>query len=272
MLTATCAACGKSTRVADVMAGRSITCGGCGTPVTVPGVGAATTATSPLGRRAAATSAGAGGRRLGFNVSRATISILVLGCVLCFYGGREVLLARGASETPQDITCQQLIDHGFGSNAHVRLGEMRLLPYGVHTADKATPDDWKAVYIPVVPTSVVKAHTRFFGGTDWAAIKAGGDIHVIFKTPQVKTADDFNRELTLTSVDGLIVNHRLMNVESINGVAADLLHQSYPRLDLSKCYLISEGRQLNGGLGAAGVAGGAAVILLALWLLFRPTT
>ena len=207
---------------------------------------------------------------LGFRPSRLSIALIVGGVLLGLWGGKEMILASSASETPQEITCADLSANGPGSNAHVRVTDFRSMVHFVWHKTHTTDADWETVWLPIVPPGAIKnpPGKRLKPNTKVIPINFvdSSQIHVLIKSHTVHTHADVDPAMRRDSVEGLVIN----KIEKLSDIDRELLKDAYPLMDVDNVYIVEDGRQPAGGTGMLGLAGGAVLILSGLFLMFRP--
>jgi hypothetical protein len=209
------------------------------------------------------------GFKLGFHLSRLPVMVIGLGLGLAIWGGEEALLASGASDTPQDITCADLAANGPGNNAHVRVTDFKSMSNFIYR--KSANGDWDTVWLPIIPPNavVVPKGKRLIHSESKAVSKDIVDssvIHVLIKTHTVHSQGDVESAMNRDSVEGLVIN----KIEHLNEKERELLRNAYPLMDVDTVCIVEEGRQPNGGTGMLGLIGGIALILGGLVLIFKP--
>ena len=169
-------------------------------------------------------------------------------------------LNRGAKDTPQSITCDQLAAFGPGDNAHVELTDFRLCIDAYVYRRKLT--GWKGVWVPAVAKTAADAWEQ--------ETEAGGAPkvpRVIVKLPKAKNGRDVARAAEQATIRGVIVNR----VESLGGEEKRLLSEKYPGIDFDRCWILQSGRRPAGSGGVLILLGFAAVAgLVGLWPVLRP--
>lgn len=283
MIDVTCPSCGKQYRLADDLSGKRVRCKECAETIAVPELATAGAAVSaddiaiapaaaaapvvapalapaPAPAKLAApvfksaptpTPTAPRVKRLGFRLNHFTIALGIIGGFLLVTGLKEMRLASAASTTPQDISCMELAKNGPGKNAHVRLSDFLTTGGGVFQKEE-NADTWQMVWLPLMPID-----------GDFA-----DRVRVIVKSSKVHTqadVDNFNdQHQTLT---GMVINQ----VESMSAKEKRLLQQRYPDSDMDACWIIEEGREPASSAKYCGMMlGGAGLLLLGLWLTFKP--
>jgi hypothetical protein len=209
--------------------------------------------------------------RIGFRINRIILIVIGLGIGALVWGGRELLLASSASDTAQDITCEQLSKNGPGGNLHVRVTNfMSMSNYVWHAPGQG--QEWDTVWLPIVPPNVVKLppFKRLKAGARIVPADAGyvnpGDIHVLVKTHVVKREGDVNSAMSRQSVEGMVIN----KIESLSEKDREFLHQGYPTMSVDSCYIVEDGRKPLGGLASLLIFGGLAILGFGIFLVFKP--
>jgi hypothetical protein len=91
-------------------------------------------------------------------------------------------------------------------------------------------------------------------------------IHVLIKTDKARNKEDVEAAMNSDMVEGLVIN----KIESLTQNEQDLLHQKYPAMSEDNCYIVEDGRQPRGGVGAMMILGGLAIGAFGLFLMFKP--
>jgi len=90
-------------------------------------------------------------------------------------------------------------------------------------------EQWHQIWIPVVPG----------GGRDLHDAIADEDIRAIVRSNRVRDSWDVERLAGEPRLHGMVTNR----VDSLNRDEIELLDESYPGTDFSKCLIIQEGRK-----------------------------
>jgi DNA-directed RNA polymerase subunit RPC12/RpoP len=219
---------------------------------------------SPAGRIA--------GPRFGFHLNRAIIALLIGGVVLFVYGAREWQLSSSASSTPQDITCVQLEKNGPGNNAYVHLTGFIPLKNFVFQKRSRSDAEFSMVFIPVAAengayVTGIKVKALFGQIKSDDDVAPPSDIKVIVKSNQVKNLQDEASFAHRRDVRGMVIN----KIASLSQKERDLLQSAYPGTDFNKCWIVEEGREpMAAGTYMAALGGGLALVMLGLFLMFKP--
>ncbi|NOX57477.1 MAG: hypothetical protein GXP29_01295, partial [Planctomycetes bacterium] len=139
---------------------------------------------------------------------------------------------------PQDITCAQLADNGFGTNSHVRLTDFYLCDFAYVYEENLTV--WRKAWVPAVPrggtvnlaAEAVPPSER--GQTD---LLPGRDIRVIVLLPKARSHKDIELEAKKEVLQGTIGSAARM----FNSETKELMEENYPGLDYNNCYLLTVG-------------------------------
>ena len=209
---------------------------------------------------------------------RLALVLIVLGGASIYFGVQEFMLAGIAKPEPQELTCKQLHDAGYGDNAHVSIDEFCTTDAFVYTADSSNPSRFLSVFIPLMPTdsdyhlAYVNLEARFAAGeeiteADVEAIEKLADFAIILKTTQLRSQSDVMGFPTPGErLQGLIINR----IESLQEEERKLLRSSYPQADFDKVLILEHGRKpAAGGMLAAYLGGGGLLVLVAIGLLLR---
>jgi hypothetical protein len=189
------------------------------------------------------------------------------GIGLGFYGFREMRLAQAAKPEPQKITCQALSEKGPGDNAHVIMTDAFLVTgsFAIQTKEKTqNASSWEKAWIPAVPMDSDYAKR-------WEAAEIGESVappttfRVLVQTGKGNDAA-MERLVEQHVIEGTVINE----IDSIDKGIEKLLRDSYPGVDVDRCWILEMGRKPMGSGPALGfLAGGAALIALSIWTWIR---
>jgi hypothetical protein len=174
---------------------------------------------------------------------RIAIGLIVLGIALNVFGITELRLRAGASDQPQAITLQQLIDRGPEGNPHVLVSGLSYCEDFVYEYE-GNENRWNCVWIPVVPAgqaplALPELPRLPFGGNQPLVLQGRpSQIRAIVMTGKVRNQNDFNSFRNQPAVKGMVTNL----VQSVSGERKKLLDEGYPGTDWSRCIIIQEGR------------------------------
>jgi hypothetical protein len=206
----------------------------------------------------------------GFHPSRLPIILIVIGLGLAIWGGKEALLASGATDTPQNITCADLAANGPGTNAHVRVTNFKSMSNFVFR--KSATGDWQTAWLPIIPPSAVKPPNgrRLRPGSKIIPkdFVDSSNIHVLIKTHTVRSQADVDGAMKRDEVEGLVIN----KIEKLTDNERELFQNAYPQMDSDNVYIVEDGRMPAGGTGMLGLIGGGVLLLCGLFILFRPVS
>ena len=206
-------------------------------------------------------------RRFGFRLNRITLITTIGGIALAVAGLPMIRMSSKAKSAPQDLTCQQLSEHGYGANAHVRMSDFVPLPNFVYNRDKQS-GRWSTVWVPVASIDLCRKFLKPDGKPDLKAAESSSEINVVLRSDSVASEAELTTLGDQDTVDGLVVN----DISPLGKEEKENLQQNYPSMDLDHCWILQAGRTVNsvryGGLGM--LAGGLALAALGLWLTFKP--
>jgi hypothetical protein len=185
---------------------------------------------------------------------------VVGGAVLGFFGYQEMRLARAAKADPQTLTCKELSEKGPGDNAHVRMTDAYLVlrSFAIQTKEKDGPDasTWEKAWIPAVPADGDYA-ARVRAADPDEPIAPPTTFRVLVQTGKGSDASLASLE-DRPAIEGTVINE----IDSIDSKIEKILRESYPGVDVNRCWILEMGRTpLGTGPATAMLAGGAAVIL-----------
>jgi hypothetical protein len=198
---------------------------------------------------------------------RIKVALAVVGAMLVWFGLKEQRLRGVAQLAPGDVTCAKLAAEGPGSNAHVVLKEFLLCEFAyVYAEEKGR---WTGAYVPAVPLNG-PYHDRVAElieeGTPSEQLPMPDDISVLVYLPAARSERDVAQAAQAESLQGMVINE----IESLESGAKDMLRQSYPAVDFSRCWIVQVGRRPAGAGKLFGLfgGGGACFVALGLWWLF----
>jgi len=191
---------------------------------------------------------------------RIRIGIIIGALLLGWWGYKEFKLASGAKATPQKLTCAELGEKGPGANNHVALTDFFLVTHSFVYAEKK--GKWDTVWVPAVPSDgpyLAKILETMAEKGENAELPPPEDCKVIVQFKDVTSERALDSYSSRSNIKGLIINE----IDSLGGEERRLLEQSYPGIDMSKCWILEPGRKPKSagitlgaiGLAVAGIAG-----------------
>ena len=200
--------------------------------------------------------------------------LIWLGLAGLYLGVQEWRLSRSARATPEHLTCEQLGDHGPGDNAHVIMSDLMLCDSAyVYRPEREGSPLWAEAWIPAVPRG--SAYCQEIARLKQADRKRRtfpppDDFRVLVKLTSTgaaldlsaPTLNEFTRRETL---EGLVVN----KIEKLDDEERKLLADSYPHVDLKRCWILEVGRQNDTSWRAPFFGGGGAVAIVVGVVLWR---
>ena len=190
---------------------------------------------------------------------------------LCIYMGiKEFKLCEKALPEPQTISYQQLVERGYGQNAHVRLTNAVpvtewLICRGKD--DKTGEGPWDAVYFPAVADDnpwVNEAAEALQAGRQLTTTPQ--DIRVLLGFMRVKNAKVLHAKLAKhmdrpdPAIQGTIINE----VYGVHSDTKKLLQQSYPGINTETMLILHVDRKPSTTQAMGLFVGGGAGILAGL--------
>jgi hypothetical protein len=170
--------------------------------------------------------------------------LLVLGVILVVIGFKEKGLAAAASATPEEISLQALIARGPDSNPNIILKDFVLCENYVFRTRNGI---WESAWVPAVPQQ--------------GANPLGGRppvVQALIFTINARSQADLYQRCGQQRLRALVTNR----IVSLGGKERDLLAQSYPGTDLSRCLIIQEGREPAGPAKLVFMIGGGGLSCL----------
>lgn len=165
--------------------------------------------------------------------------VLLFGIACLYLGIQELRLAQYVDSTPQKITLAQLIEKGPGNNHHVLLSDLHF-GHNFVFERKSTGNSTGKVWIPAVPTAHKAKPGDDADEEKMPEIKPA-DVRALIKSTRVFNDAEMDRLTSHDKIQGVVINL----IESLSTSERQLLEQSYPGADFTKCLIIEEGRQEN---------------------------
>jgi hypothetical protein len=194
-------------------------------------------------------------------MGRASLAMVVVGGILCYFGFKEWQMREASSAEPERISLQKLIARGPEGNPYVLLTDFEWCDDVVYE-HKGGSAPWEKCWIPVVPSGGAPAAGPFPGprfGPGAPERPAGPSptaFRAIVMTSKVNGPGAVPGYTRQTTLKGLVTN----SVMSLGSKERDLLKQGYPNTDFDKCIIIQDGREPAGpGMLAALLGGGTAL-------------
>ncbi len=195
-------------------------------------------------------------------MERLKIAMIVIGGVIGFLGFQEWQLRTVAKDQAQSITASQLAARGPGNNAHIILTDFFPSPGACVYESKRQGGPWTKVWVPIVAmdSSYVQELLRKFpNGNVNGPVPTPTDVRIILKTTKAKDEHElaslFEREGQL---HGMVIN----KIESLGSDEKRLLSESYPGIDISRCYIVDHDRSPAGTGKVLGLLGGGGFLVL----------
>lgn len=194
---------------------------------------------------------------------RLIIALLVIGCMVAYFGFREFQLGQAASPNAKHISCAELGSKGPGDNAHVLLENHVLCQSGfVYESKNGNASErWTTIWIPAVPidgeyVQEIKRLMEVSNGKRAGSLPLPKDVHVLIKSKRVHDQSDLDRLDNQDTIQGVVIN----KIDSIGSQEKKLLSEQYPGIDFDKCWIIEHGREPSGPAKSFGMMGGGAAL------------
>ena len=198
-------------------------------------------------------------------MGRLKLAMLVIGGVLVFMGYQEMRLSGIAKAERQEITAKELLQNGYGDNAHVKVTS--ILPVQSLYVYVEKKNKWETVWLPAVPMNgkYVEMLKQLPEDTSPENIPAPKNIGIILKLTDARDEKAVDRYSQLETIEGLVLNE----IESIGSDEINILKEQYPSVDFKKCLIIEPGRSPKSSGFIAGFIGLGLVLMgLAAFLTF----
>ena len=199
---------------------------------------------------------------------RIKIAFIVGGIMLAYLGYQEWQLSRAAGETPRTISCAELSENGPGDNAHIVLTDFLMCEQSFVYQAKKTDQRWNTVWVPVVPVNG-EFHREVLAmltpdGKLSGPLPKPKEIKVLVKSTYVPNMAQLSALAKRKMMPGLVTNR----IESLGQKERQILAQSYPGIDFSRCWIVDHARKPAGFGKIAGLAvGGVFLSMLGgLWM------
>ncbi len=166
------------------------------------------------------------------------IYMVLGGGVLAVMALNEAKQSSAGQDEPQEITCAELVDEGYGNNAHVRMTEFHLCEHEYVYEEKI---QWTKAWVPAVPLGS-SIHRTLAGQTDGgsaAPTLRGEQIKLIVLLPEARSERDVEEAAKREAIQGLMIRP----LQMFDREQERLLEESYPGLNFEDCMLLVEGRR-----------------------------
>lgn len=206
------------------------------------------------------------------NITQIKIGIIIVGIIFAVISAKHAILASKSSDTPQTITCQQLIDNGPGDNCYIQLKDFVICSnYFVYETTSYGNENgpYKVIYMPMVPAGspwhlkVIDLYQKY---GEKAKFPPPTNIKMILKMSDVKDKIFLEDILNVTELKGMVVNA----IASIGSEEEKLLQQGYPGIDVDECLIFEPNRQPPSLAHEASMLTGSVLVLGVgvLWLVW----
>jgi hypothetical protein len=193
--------------------------------------------------------------------------LIFLGALFALMAINEGRQSAAGKSEPQEITCAQLVQSGFGDNAHVRMTDFYLCDFA-YVYVKGTLR-WKKAWVPAVPLgsdihASIKA--RLSPDGTFSGRLRGDDIRIIVHLPNARSEKDVERAAAQDEIQGLLIKpFKVLDLEE-----QSLLEEDYPGLDYGRCLILVEGRRPSSKAKTVTIASaGFVAVALGVFLLVR---
>ncbi len=185
---------------------------------------------------------------------RIQLGLVVCGGALAWFGFKNARLSGVTKSDPQTITCRALTERGPGDNAHVRLTDFALLEESfVIEQIKGTSQAkvWMRSWVPAIPADHPYVR-RAAEAREGEKVQLPTDFRVLVQRSVGSDLGFPGGRPPPQEIHGTVVNE----IESIDSDVAQILRQSYPGVDTSRCWILEEGRSPPASSGGWKIAAG----------------
>lgn len=202
---------------------------------------------------------------------RLKIALVIIGCVMAYFGYQEFTLSRYSSTEPVTVDMAEIEKGNLPTSNHVLIQEhVALFPLHVFSYSKskysnAAPNDSTSVRYVYYP--VISKDNAFIKNLDQLIAKHGSmqnippevpipqitTAHLLVKTHKFDTVGQIPKSIdNVGSLQGLIINQ----IDSLDNDEANLVRQALPGVDVDKILILEEDRQPASFFKWFGLAGG----------------
>ncbi|MCB9881978.1 MAG: hypothetical protein H6834_09325 [Planctomycetes bacterium] len=197
--------------------------------------------------------------------NRLMLAAVIGGGVLTFFGIQEMRLSSAAKAEPQAITLAELAANGPGDNAHVEVKDFIFAINLYVYEEKSKGGAWKRAWIPALPLGG-PWHQEVVKLPEGADLPKPSTFSVIVSTDAAKNEAELMALGDKETLQGMIIN----KIESLGKDEKKILADSYPTVDLDKCWILEVGRKpASSGKTFAMIGGGLVLVLGGLVLLLK---
>ncbi len=194
------------------------------------------------------------------NLTSIGATAAIAGGVMVFLGIKDYNLTAVSSKEPERISLKSLIVRGPDSNPNIILTDFAPCDNFVYETKNGR---WNKAWVPIVPREDL-APGQMSGGKPQA-------VQAIMVSMKAHNQDELYNRVGQAAVRGLMLNR----VESLGSQERNLLQESYPNTDFSRCLIIQEDRapagptflviMISGGLVATIVGLGLLALAFYRW-------
>jgi hypothetical protein len=184
---------------------------------------------------------------------RFSVVVILLGVGLVVYGLYEWRLAGPASAQPEEISLKNLIARGPAGNPNIVLKDFDLCDNFVesHHQNEGPNAPWTEVWVPVVPSDRPQPGPFPFN-------RRPRQFDAILFSTRVRNHADILTYCALPRLRSMVINR----IQGLGAEETNLLQQSYPDTDFSKCLIIHEGREPASPLTLTSLFGAGILLVL----------
>ena len=171
-------------------------------------------------------------------MGRICLGLIIAGIAAIFFGWQDWQLSRLVKSEPQSITCAALGQTGYGDNAHVQVTNTFLSPGGyVYQERGRGSTSWAKVWIPLIDIDSAYADSlRVL--PEGTPIPGPTNFNVIMQTEHVSDLSELRSLSEADSFTGIVIN----KIDSLDSDTKRLLRESYPGVDLERCWILDHNR------------------------------
>jgi hypothetical protein len=189
---------------------------------------------------------------------RLFIAVIVVGCIVVFFGFQEYLVSAGTTDKPQQMELTTIESNPAIKNNHIKINDFwavyteAIYQYETskyHTEEATDKTSIDFAYYPIISTNhpyfaKLNALEQKYGDVDsipdkeWPTIE---NFSVLVKTTKFKKVGDIPAkfEYVTAGISGLVIN----KIKTLSSDEKKLFLDSFPSLSVDKVLILEEGRK-----------------------------